>query len=86
MNSRKVLQAVLEPLGITNETFAPVCVIVDKLDKLPEEEVTRQLSELKLSQEAINVIKTTLTIKDLDKLEQQLPPNSEVCQAHYLFP
>jgi len=78
VNSRKVLQQVLEPLGITAETFAPVCIIVDKLDKLSEEEVTNQLKALELNANVIDTIKKTLTIKDLSKLETVLPPDAPV--------
>lgn len=80
VNSRKVLQDVLTPLGITAELFAPVCVIVDKLDKLTAEEVTKQLTDLKLEASVIEKIKETLTIKDLDELKKKLPENSVVVQ------
>lgn len=35
VSSRKVLQAVLSRFGVLPESFARVCVIVDKMDKLP---------------------------------------------------
>ena len=37
VSSRKVLQAVLEQYQVPAESFGPVCVIVDKLDKMPAE-------------------------------------------------
>lgn len=39
VSSRKVLQAVLQQYGVTADSFGPVCVVVDKLDKLPAEKV-----------------------------------------------
>lgn len=39
MNSRKVLGAVLDSFGVPVEQFAPVCVVVDKLDKIGPDEV-----------------------------------------------
>ena len=41
VSSRKVLQAVLERYSIPAESFGPVCVVIDKLDKLPAEKVGR---------------------------------------------
>jgi len=80
VNSRKVLQDVLTQLGITEEKFAPVCVIVDKLDKLAPAEVTKQLTALELSSDVIDKIRDTLTIKDLDELKKRLPENSPVLE------
>ena len=37
VNSRKVLSTILTVYGVTNEAFASVCVIVDKLDKIGPE-------------------------------------------------
>ena len=39
LSSRKVLQAVTERFGVPEALFGPVCVIVDKMDKLPREQV-----------------------------------------------
>lgn len=41
VSSRKVLQAILEQYSVPAESFAPVCVIVDKLDKMPKEKVAQ---------------------------------------------
>lgn len=78
INSRQVLQQVLTPLGITDEQFAPVCVIVDKLDKLTPEEVTKQLSDLGINDSVITVIQQTLSTKSLADLKNVLPENSPV--------
>ena len=40
LSSRKVLQAVLDRYGVPPESFGPVCVIVDKMEKIPREEVS----------------------------------------------
>lgn len=85
INSRKILQQVLEPLGVTNELFAPVCVIVDKLDKLPAEEVERQLQNLGLTTDVIDVITSTLKIKSLDELKTVLKDSNAVKELELLF-
>lgn len=39
MSSRKVLQAVLERHDVPEELFSPVCVVVDKIEKIKAEKV-----------------------------------------------
>lgn len=39
VSSRKVLQAILEQYNVPADSFSSVCVVVDKLDKMPQEKV-----------------------------------------------
>lgn len=39
VSSRKVLQTLLERYGVPESSFGPVCIVVDKLDKLPATQV-----------------------------------------------
>lgn len=41
VSSRKVLQAVLQRYGVQDTSFGPVCVVVDKMEKIPREKVGR---------------------------------------------
>ena len=43
VNSRKSLQAVLTQAGVPENSFAAVCVVVDKIGKLPREKVRHAL-------------------------------------------
>ena len=56
VSSRKVLQAVLERFDVPEESFAPVCVVVDKIEKLPREKIVEELAELNVDQAAIDGI------------------------------
>eukprot|EP01126_Amoeba_proteus_P061008 TRINITY_DN8141_c0_g4_i9.p1 TRINITY_DN8141_c0_g4~~TRINITY_DN8141_c0_g4_i9.p1 ORF type:complete len:410 (-),score=93.92 TRINITY_DN8141_c0_g4_i9:287-1438(-) len=85
INSREVLHEVLTPLGVSDAQFAPVCVIVDKLDKLEEQEVVKQLAALNLLPEVIDKIKSTLTIKDLGELRKILPGSRVLEQFERLW-
>lgn len=38
-----MLQSVLDKLGIKDEDFVRTCIVIDKLDKLTQEEVVSQL-------------------------------------------
>lgn len=77
ISSRKVLEEVLGSLGLEGEKFAQTCVIVDKMDKLPEDVIEAQLSDLGLSSESISTIRSVLGITDLESLSSALASNSE---------
>ena len=77
ISSRKVLEEVLGSLGLEGEVFAQTCVIVDKMDKLPEDVIEAQLSDLGLSSESISTIRSVLGITDLESLSSALSSDSE---------
>ena len=76
INSRKVLQQVLANAGVTDEQFTPVCIIVDKMDKLPQDVIEKELKEIGLNPEIIKTINDTLAIRSLEKLSEILGENS----------
>ena len=77
ISSRKVLEEVLGSLGLEGEIFAQTCVIVDKMDKLPEDVIEAQLSDLGLSSKSISTIRSVLGITDLESLSSALSSDSE---------
>ena len=77
ISSRKVLEEVLGSLGLEGEIFAQTCVIVDKMDKLPEDVIEAQLSDLGLLSESISTIRSVLGITDLESLSSALSSDSE---------
>jgi len=86
ISSRKVLEEVLGSLGISGDTFAATCIIVDKMDKLPADVVEEQLSEQGLDSDAIGTIRSTLGLSDLDSLASALGEGSEaVAELATLF-
>ena len=86
ISSRKVLEEVLGSLGISGDTFAATCIIVDKMDKLPADVVEEQLSEQGLDSDAIGTIRSTLSLSDLDSLASALGEGSEaVAELATLF-
>ena len=76
LSSRKVLEEVLGSLGISGENFAPTCIVIDKMDKLPADVIAEQLTELGLSSEAISTIQSTLIISNFDELRNALGEES----------
>ena len=77
ISSRKVLEEVLGSLGLEGEIFAQTCIIVDKMDKLPEDVIEAQLSDLGLVSESISTIRSVLGITDLESLSSSLSSDSE---------
>jgi len=72
VNSRKVLQAVIESCGVPDELFGAVCVIVDKMEKIPREQVSKELGELGVTSDAIDSILSCMSITSLAELEEML--------------
>ena len=75
INNRKVLEGIAEAAGV-KEKFMDMTVAIDKLDKIGMEGVEKELTERGINQEAIEKIKTVLTVKDLATLKMHFA-NSE---------
>ena len=76
ISSRKVLEEVLGSAGVSAEAFPSVCVIVDKIGNIPDDVISAQLSESGLDEDAINTIRSTLGLQDLQKLASELGEGS----------
>ena len=86
ISSRKVLEEVLGSLGIEGDSFTKACVIVDKMDKLPEEAVSAQLSDLGINDSSITTIQSVLSVTELPELRDMLSPDSmAVSELERLF-
>jgi len=86
VSSRKVLQGVLASIGVNDESFEAVCVLVDKLDKLPREAIEKDMADLGLGAEIIDRIVDTMSCKSLDDLEAILGAEHEaVLELRELF-
>ena len=86
ISSRKVLEEVLGSLEIDGDSFTKTCVIVDKMDKLPADTVSAQLSELGISDSSIATIQSVLGLTELSELKRMLSPSSPaVVELERLF-
>ncbi len=77
ISSRKVIEGVLKQLEVPAERFSAVCVLVDKLDKLPREAIEQELELLDLDSEKVDRIVQTLSLESIDELEDTLGSDSE---------
>merc|ERR1719171_2242255 len=77
ISTRRVLSELLPSLGVPEAKFAATCVLVDKLDKLPEEQVRAALLEQGLEADAASKLLSTLALSSLEELEAALGADSE---------
>jgi histidyl-tRNA synthetase len=72
VSSRKILQTVMDQLGVTKDQFQPACIIVDKLDKNPREAIVKQLVDINVDEESANRIIDTMSLKTIDELAKAI--------------
>ncbi len=70
INNRKILEGVAETIGVEN--FQQFTVILDKLDKIGKDGVSKQFVESGLSQDQINTAFKLIESKDVEYLKEQL--------------
>mmetsp|Transcript_7880 Transcript_7880/g.29189 ORF Transcript_7880/g.29189 Transcript_7880/m.29189 type:complete len:492 (+) Transcript_7880:393-1868(+) len=86
VSNRKLLQAVLESYGIVGDQFTQVCIVVDKIDKLPREKIVEELAALNVNEEAVDGILGALTLSSLEEAEKLLGADNEaVLELRQLF-
>lgn len=77
INSREVLREVTEELGIPQDKFAPVCVLVDKLEKVPIEAIQNDLDELGIEKGTVEKLLEVLGSESIDQLSTFVGPESK---------
>lgn len=77
VSSRKVLQEVLRSYSVPEDSFGRVCVIIDKIGKIPVEDIKKDLKLAGMSEVAIEDLLQVLSIKSLEKLEEILGDSGE---------
>lgn len=68
INSRKVLGSIIEAAGIPRDKFAPVCVVIDKLDKIQAEGVLIELDQLGIPKESSEAILKAMKCCNVEQL------------------
>ena len=81
ISTRLVLSELLTSLGVPEDKFASTCVLVDKLDKLPADEVRAALLEQGLPADSAEKLLTTLAITDFAALESAMGADSPAVLA-----
>uniref|UniRef100_A0A2N9ET78 histidine--tRNA ligase n=1 Tax=Fagus sylvatica TaxID=28930 RepID=A0A2N9ET78_FAGSY len=86
VSSRKVLQEVLRCYSVPESLFGKVCIIIDKIGKIPMDDIKKDLMSAGVSEEAVEELLQVLSIKSLTKLEEILGGAGEaVAELKKLF-
>jgi histidyl-tRNA synthetase len=80
INSRLVISEILTEVGVPAALFAPTCVLVDKLDKVPVESIQGDLQHLGLDRSVVDKLLDVLTNKSLEGLTATLGTDSAAVQ------
>jgi len=76
VSNRQVLGHVLEQLGIIGDTFAEVCVVIDKRDKIGNEATAALLVKIGLTATAAAHIIDLLDTRGLDDVAKKVPADN----------
>lgn len=64
INSRKILTGLMASLGVPEDKFAPTCVLVDKLEKVPLDAIQGDLEALGLTRAIVEELVSSLQVSD----------------------
>ena len=67
LSSRKIIEAVLNAAQVPEERFSEVCVLVDKLDKLPAGAVREELEGVGLDSSVVDTLLQLTSLASLDE-------------------
>src|SRR3954464_5259425 len=81
VSDRRLLRAILNELGVTEEQSAGVFGVVDKIDRQPKEASREKLQGAGMRAEAIDRLFDVLDAATLDVIEQQFGQSPEVMQT-----
>lgn len=86
VSSRKVIQSVVDMLGVPADKFAAVCVLVDKLEKVPREAIADDMNALGIESAVVDRIIEVMLLRSLDDLAAALgDDNAAVRELRQLF-
>jgi len=86
VSSRKVIEEVMNSLGVPPEKFGPACVVVDKLEKRPREFIEAELAKLDLGTELVDALLDAVSLRSIDDLAARLgEDNPAVVELRELF-
>jgi len=86
VSSRKILQAVADDAGISADQFGPLCVLIDKLEKVPREEVEAEVAALGIDPGIVGRVVDIAALGSLDEVAALVHDESGgIAQLRRLF-
>jgi histidyl-tRNA synthetase len=77
INSRKILTGLMTKYGIPEENWAPTCVLIDKLEKVPVDAIMDDLTALGLTKEIVEKLLQDLQLQSLGDFASVLGEEAE---------
>jgi histidyl-tRNA synthetase len=77
INSRKILNGLMEAVGIPKEKWVQTCILVDKLEKVPVSALQDDLNALGISKESVEELLESLKMNTIEQFEEKLGSTSE---------
>jgi len=72
ISNRKILQEVAAAAGIPDEQFGPVCILIDKLEKVPREDVEAEVAALGIDPAIVGRVVDIAALGSLDEMAAQV--------------
>ncbi|MBD3209013.1 histidine--tRNA ligase [Candidatus Woesearchaeota archaeon] len=85
INNRKLLSAIIQAAGISKELSETVIITIDKLDKLGEKTVIKELLNKGFDKEEAQNVMKHLRLRTIEEYEALLPGNEGVQELKQLF-
>jgi len=76
VNNRKILTELMASLAVPEEKFAATCVLVDKLEKVPLDDLEADMRDLGLSRETVSSLLALINDASIDTLQAKLGNDS----------
>ncbi len=76
INSRGVLSELLTGMGIPEQKHAAICILIDKLPKIPVDDLQSEAEDLNLGEEILQKLTDVVRNASLSSLEEQLGNSS----------
>lgn len=77
VNSRAVLAEIMAKLGVPEDKFAPACVLVDKLEKVPLEAILPDFEAIGMQEATVQALVSVMALDNVGDLEAELGSDSQ---------
>jgi len=80
INSRLVITELLTALGVPDSKFAAMCVLVDKLEKVPIDALQQDMEDIGLERSVVEQLMTLIAVNKIDDIRKILGDKSPAVQ------
>lgn len=85
INDRRILNAILSQINVPQVLHSEVMVIMDKRDKIPPEELSKMLEEMRMTTKQVGQLNEYLSKSDLEELRENLKNTEGIEELQHLM-